>query len=222
MKKSLITIAMLSVCSLVQAATSDTIELDELTALSGVTPGTQYSNLISSAAFTISFDLSDVTTDGYLLSLSPDTYIGRVWRNASVQIVNDNITLYGVGDTQGVSTDITKESLNNTTLTLTGKNTGNDIAVLTLYADGVQIAQATSASSATNWFGENDHRLNIDFGQTSDSATAVYSNVYYSASSALTAEQVSSIIDKGNIPEPTTATLSLLALGALALRRHRK
>lgn len=223
MKKSLITVAMFSACALVQAATSDTIKLDELTAIDNATSGATYSSLLTTSAFTVSFDVSDVTSDGYLLSLSTDTYMGRSWRNASVQIVNDYVTLNGVGNVQVVTTEITKESLINTTLTLTGENTGSNNAVLTLYANGIQIAQATT-SGASNWFNDNNGQLNFSFGRldnTNDNAPATYSNVYYAASTALTAAQISSIIDKGSVPEPATASLSLLALGVLALRRRR-
>lgn len=237
MRKSIALTIALGVCGSAVGKTVDNPELSGLTSLSDIVTNSSCSKLVNVAEWTISFDISDVTSSsGYLLSLSKrgDVSIdSAAWRSAGISIsTNGNLQLVGVGldASHTAETSLNVSDLSGTTLTLVGTQGDNSTALLTLYADGIQVAK-TETSGASNWFNitddafANDGKLNVFFGKLGDtvnSASATYSNVYYSANTALTATQVASIIDKGNVPEPTTASLSLLALGALALRRRRQ
>ena len=96
------------------------------------------------------------------------------------------------------------------TLTLVQDSTTK---TLTLYVDGEQIAQATDWNSAAM------KAINFGciFGGWKKIGSAEIDNLAM-WNTALSADQVKSLV----VPEPTTATLSLLALAGLAARRRRR
>lgn len=142
--------------------------------------------------------------DGYTFSVLADSQTGIITLNlgnAEHNEVCNNIALVG-------------GATNAQTITLTFGNTGNSgNALVSVYLDDVL---ATSAEMHSNWRTSHSVEANLLTGFGSSGVAAVVSQVsYYNGS--LTQEQIS-----GMIPEPATATLSLLALAGLAARRRRK
>ncbi|MGN0875542.1 MAG: PEP-CTERM sorting domain-containing protein [Akkermansia sp.] len=188
------------------------------TASSGHAP--YKSSMMSNTAFTISFDLNSFTS-GTLLSLTNNNKADAQWR--TVRLLTDDsgqLALTFGGTTK--STDITSTSLDWTTITLVGTTSASNDNTLSLelYANGV--SQITlNVSKATNWVSDNGGVINFQFGyyaSSSNNSTFDVDNVLI-YNKALTATEVKALIE---VPEPATATLSLLALVGLAARRRRR
>ncbi|MCI6981999.1 MAG: LamG domain-containing protein [Akkermansia muciniphila] len=177
-------------------------------------------SMMANTAFTISFDLNSFTS-GTLLSLTTNDKADAPWR--TVQLLTDDSGQLALTFGQTTkSTDITSTSLDWTTITLVGTTSAsnNNTLSLELYANGV--SQITlNVSGATNWVTGNNGKFNFQFGYyavSSNNSTFDVDNVLI-YNKALTATEVKALIE---VPEPTTATLSLLALVGLAARRRRR
>ncbi len=122
---------------------------------------------------------------------------------------NSAITLNtGIYDADKTGSDVTYATGQTITLVQNGAN-----KTLTLFIDGEQVAQSsnwTAASIVGMQFGSGFAGRDALNNATIDNL-AIWNK-------ALTSKEVKSLI----IPEPTTATLSLLALAGLAARRRRK
>lgn len=123
-------------------------------------------------------------------------------------------TAYGNAGNQTLSTGLTASDIDDTTFTIVSDA---DNKLLTLYVNGVQTAQVNNWSAGN---GETLALTGFQFGSNFSNAdkitNAEVSNITV-WNRALTAKEVGTLI-----PEPTTATLSLLALAGLAARRRRK
>jgi len=123
-------------------------------------------------------------------------------------------TAYGNAGNQTLATGLTADDINDTTFTIVSDA---DNKLLTLYVNGKQSAQVN------NWGAGNGETLALtgfqfgsNFSNVDTIANAEVSNITV-WNKALTAKEVAALV-----PEPTTATLSLLALAGLAARRRRK
>lgn len=176
-------------------------------------------SMMSNTAFTISFDLNRFTS-GTLLSLTTSSKADTPWRTVRL-FSNDSgcLALTFGGTTK--STAITSASLDWTTITLVGTTSASDDGTLSLdlYANGV--SQITlNVTGASNWLNDNNGMFNFRFGYygaPANSSTFDVDNVLI-YNKALSAVEINAI----TVPEPATATLSLLALVGLATRRRRK
>ena len=143
-------------------------------------------------------------SDGYKFSVLADSQTGIITLDLGAAERNEvcnNIALVG-------------GATNAQTITLTFGHTGNPgNALVSVYLDDVL---ATSVEMHSDWRTEHGVLANLLTGFGTSGVAAVVSQVSY-YNGALTQEQIS-----GMIPEPATATLSLLALAGLAARRRRK
>ncbi len=130
----------------------------------------------------------------------------------------------------GASTTIaplTETKFARLTLVYTAGTTTSEYGTFTLYNDQVKLGDWTS-----NLLSQSTNVVTLQLGKVGNSATlhtVIFDEVGVYAT-ALTADEIKSLVGKasGNItrtdavPEPATATLSLLALAGLAARRRRR
>ena len=173
-------------------------------------------SMMANTAFTISFDLNNFTS-GTLLTLTTSKP-SDLWRTVRLFTNDSNQLALTFGGTTKATT-ITSDTLDWTTITLVGttSTSNSNTLSLELYANGV--SQTTlSVSNANTW--ANDRNIKFQFGHyaaSANSSTFDVDNVLI-YNKALSAVEINAI----TVPEPTTATLSLLALAGLATRRRRK
>jgi predicted secreted protein len=124
-------------------------------------------------------------------------------------------TAYGNAGSQTLETKLTVKDVDNTTFTIVSDA---EAKLLTLYVDGQKTAEVT------NWVAGNGESLALTgfqfgscFSEAGTIGNAEVSNITV-WNKALTSSEVAGLV----VPEPTTATLSLLALAGLAMRRRRK
>ncbi len=186
---------------------------------SGIALNSQLQTL--QAEFSLTMTLTSVTTnfntganqltlvalkkaDGYTFSVLAHSQTGIITLDLGAAEVNEvcnNIALNG-GTTEAQ------------TITLTfGNVEGSNNALVSVYLDDIL---ATSAEMKSPWRTTDSVSANLLTGFGKPGVAAVVSQVSY-YNEALTQAQISEMI-----PEPTTATLSLLALAGLAARRRRK
>ncbi|MDO5473471.1 MAG: PEP-CTERM sorting domain-containing protein [Akkermansia sp.] len=187
------------------------------------------------SSFTLSFDVNSIPdygdywpSDGHyqaiatLYSDGADTYL---FNNILIGFDrNNNIVLktkgendngYGGAGDHTIETGLKTTQIKDTTFTLVSDATEK---ILTLYVNG------ESVGSVENWVAGNGKSLaptGFQFGSGFSEkcrANEVEMSNITMWNKALNASEVSSLI----VPEPTTATLSLLALAGLAARRRRK
>lgn len=185
-----------------------------------------------SGGFTFSFDINNITQTGTILTLmtnngSAGIAGSPIWRGMRVEIAQDNDTgAYAlsalIGD-KTLNVDLGTE-ISWTTLTLVGTaNTAGVTENNQLTMDfGIYVNGELSASytnyGAWNFVAEPLNRVQFGYwGDASKNTQLDIDNVLI-YSRPLSADEVKAL----TIPEPTTATLSLLALAGLAARRRRK
>lgn len=182
-------------------------------------PYTTGAGLKSTTGFTVSFDINDAR-NGTLLSMTTGD-MTKTWRSLSITLSDNVVSAQFLGNTQGaVSATLTATQLADewTTLTLVGSTpTGTNTVVLDFYVNGDHIGTSSTAN-ATNFVAETINKMQFGYyGASANSAPTNIDNILI-YNKALTADEVKALI----VPEPTTATLSLLALAGLAARRRRK
>lgn len=171
----------------------------------------------NSSAFTVSFDLFSVPTQSgkYLLSMTVADKADAPWKTFALKTDTDS-NLQMTFAEENHDTGLNSSALDATTLTIVGTTDSAKTATFTLYIDGIE-ATSFSRSGATNWADGGNLKLQFGYyGSSADTATATFDNILI-YDTALTADQVKALV----VPEPATATLSLLALGVLAMRRRR-
>ena len=201
----------------------------------------EWANVSTGTSFTISFDISNInvsSTDSTIASFAGShnanqwddgKLLVRMSGSGSLTLINSHGTSsnswseYFDGSTFGNATvsayscdlDLTAaDSLSSITTYTLVSNAADK--TFTIYKNGTQIGQWTNWNTDTGLTGL---QLGGRFGGGSklgDNESVVFDNVTI-WNKALTTVEVGSII----IPEPTTATLSLLALAGLAARRRR-
>ena len=175
--------------------------------------GRLYKSGMSLGNFTISVDVNTMTA-GHLLTLkdSSDKYIYLTSSStAPLTLTYDDVTGSVVSAVKPTSSD---ETLNWTTITLTRSSD-----ILTLYVNGV--SQGTLKGSDTS-IAALQLGNRYEGGTPAAPIDATVDNLTI-WDRALTTEEVQGfIVPTQSVPEPTTATLSLLALAGLAARRRRK
>ncbi len=188
------------------------------------TPYTQNAGLKAADGFTVSLDVKDITKVGTIISMTNGN-MGQVWRSISVTLspVQDVTGYYTASaqflakpETAMVSSALTFSDW--TTLTLVGSAEGTTLT-LDFYIDGNKLGSSVT-EGATNITGSNVIN-NLQFGyygNGANHATASIDNILV-YNKALTATEVGALIDR--VPEPTTGTLSLLALAGLCIRRRK-
>lgn len=184
-------------------------------------PYTTGAGLKANTGFTVSFDIN-AAQNGTLLSMS-NGGMNQAWRSISITLNNNVVSAQFLGTPNTAVTEtLTATQLADewTTLTLVGsvKAEATSTLVLDFYINGNLIGTSTT-ENATNITGSNVIN-NMQFGYYGNSTMSASTNfdnilIY---SKALTADEVKALV----IPEPATATLSLLALAGLAARRRRK
>ena len=190
----------------------------------------------ATGAFTLSFDVRNFA-NGDLLCVASNGANGAIESNWDKVTLNtgDNNTLElkyynnSDGTTSIISTGIKNDTTRTdwTTITLVGEivttDTGNTQYV-SMYVDGTYIDQLNMTTlSPAGWCGRNLDGFqfgaafrNIGTTTTIQGSAEIDNVLFYKR--AFTATEVKGLV----IPEPTTATLSLLALCGLAARRRRK
>lgn len=179
------------------------------------------------SGFTFSFDLVDANMENWrsLLSLySNGTTNGD---NNSLQLQKDgsgNLCVYslttnapfsGAAPVNGTNFSIgTLDSLKGSNITLTYGAGAENGAVMTAYVNGESVGSFMFEGEVATLTG---FQVGAAFGNGRKITSAVFDN-FAIWNTALTADQVKTL---ANVPEPATATLSLLALVALAARRRR-
>lgn len=184
-------------------------------------PYTTGAGLKADTGFTVSFDINEAQ-NGTLLSMSNGS-MSQAWRSISITLNNNVVSaqFLGTPDT-AVTETLTATQLADewTTLTLVGsvKAEATSTLVLDFYING-NLSGTSTTENAANITGSNVIN-NMQFGYFGDSSKGASTNfdniLIYNR--ALTSTEVKALI----VPEPTTATLSLLALAGLAARRRRK
>lgn len=208
----------------------------DVTASSSNQPWTNIEN--TGADFTLSFDISDIVScsaEKTLLSAAgansqqsyEDGFL-QLWVNANGSLTLNNTcggndtTKYFDGSTRGNATvsnytlDIgisaTNTSGDPNTVTFVSNSTDK---TFTAYVNGEQVGQWTNWNTDTGITGM---QLGKCYGNGRDIDGTVHFENVVLWNRALNASEVSALV----VPEPTTATLSLLALAGLAARRRRK
>lgn len=204
-----------------------------------VTTNSVYSSNMGSefntGSFTINFDLISTTKSanwGSILSLYSNSHGAQAGWNNALSIRNEggaNTNLYlsltddGVAGYDGrtdnsakIDTGINVNSNTPTSITIVSSAAaeGADYGTLTLYINGKQKGNTITDWNAKNLVGINFGGL---LGGGSKAGETIIDNVTI-WNTALSAEAVAAV----TIPEPATATLSLLALAGLVARRRRK
>ena len=187
----------------------------------GTHPYTNAAGLKAANGFTVSFDINNAQ-NGTLLSMSNGN-MGQAWRSISITLNNNVISAQFLGTPNTAVTEtLSTEQLTSewTTLTLVGSvsPTAASTLILDFYVNGLHKGTSTTANAA-NITGNNVIK-NMQFGYFGNSANGAptnYDNILI-YNRALTASEVKEL----TVPEPTTATLSLLALAGLAARRRRR
>lgn len=196
------------------------------------TDGGMKINMKDDGGFTISFDINNVTKTGTILSMLVNhqnctNAESDSWRTMKVDIArNDTTNVYTLSTLIGnktLSVDI-GSTLSWTTLTIVGTaNTegvtqNKDLTMdLDVYVNG-NLSGSYSDFGAWNFIAEDLTKLQFGyFGNSANNTQLDIDNILI-YSRPLDAEEVKGLV----IPEPTTATLSLLALAGLVARRRRK
>lgn len=190
------------------------------------------------ANFTLSFDISDILeckAEQTLLSAAGSNYqpgwddgFLQLWVNSSGNLTlnntcgGNNSTKYFDGSTRGnptvsdytLDTGIFASATSGVTNTVTFVSNSTD-KTFTAYVNGVQVKQWTNWDTNTGIIG-------MQLGQRYGNGPKIDGTVHFENvvlwNRALSASEVSALI----VPEPATATLSLLALCGLSARRRRK
>ena len=192
-------------------------------------PYTQNAGLSVQTGFTVSFDINQAKS-GTLFSMTSGGDLTASWRSVSITntVTTDDATnqtvstisaqFLGVPD-QAISKSLTLEDTDWTTLTLVGSGkieNAKKYFLFSFYVDGNLIGSQEIAG-ATNFYDDNINKLQFGhYGVANNSASTNIDNILI-YNNALSATEVKAL----TIPEPTTATLSLLALAGLAARRRR-
>lgn len=187
----------------------------------GTHPYTSAAGLKAADGFTVSFDINNAQ-NGTLLSMSNGN-MSQAWRSISITLNNNVISAQFLGTPNTAVTEtLSTEQLTSewTTLTLVGSvsPTAASTLILDFYVNGLHKGTSTTANAA-NITGNNAIN-NMQFGYFGNAANGAptnYDNILI-YNRALTASEVKEL----TVPEPTTATLSLLALAGLAARRRRR
>lgn len=189
-------------------------------------PYTESAGLRAADGFTVSFDINGAGV-GTLLSMTSGG-MTQAWRTITVTLAaseeTDGASILSAqfhGNTEdAVAKTLILSDTDWTTLTLVGSvdKTAASTLVLDFYIDGEHIGKSSTAS-ATNITGGNViNKMQFGYYGTSvNSASTNIDNILVYGR-ALSAAEVKAL----TVPEPTTATLSLLALAGLVARRRRK
>lgn len=191
----------------------------------GICTGTspvKSSSLTLTDDFTLSFYLVDATMGSNTALVSLYSDITSTGRTNCIMLTNNNqnymnLSCLGFGgsswthpyDNQQLTSDATGK-----VMTLTWDSSA---AQITYYINSTRVAQATLSDAA-----KGDTALNLTFATAngSNGATSVKFDNIAMWNRVLSADEVKTVATM--VPEPTTATLSLLALAGLAARRRRK
>lgn len=187
-------------------------------------PYTSNAALKAADGFTVSFDVKDITQVGTILSMTNGN-MGQPWRSISLTLTSSEdpagttatAKFHGAPETAVVSSVLDFSDW--TTLTLVGSANGSTLT-LDFYVDGNSLGSSVT-EGATNITGGNVIN-NLQFGyygNANNHATASLDNILIYRR-ALNATEVKGLI-ANNVPEPTTGTLSLLALAGLCIRRRK-
>ncbi len=187
----------------------------------GLTGNAQSPGRFDSSAFTISLDIKALTlgTQGGSTIFNVNNWNNT--NNGGSPIILKKNDQNGLTLTLDGNTIInTTESISNedwTTITLTSAklNVADTNQTLTLYINGEQVG------SATGWIASQNIDA-IQFGSVLGQGSQAVGHMEVDNISLWNRALSSSEVKSLQVPEPTTASLSLLALSALALRRRRK
>ena len=181
-------------------------------------------NLGNSGGLTVSFDIKNLTREGTVLTISNGA-VGDGWK-ALLLSINKNEETQGYTLTSTVGTLTLSANIGNltdwTTVTVVAttvdKTYGSETCNVDLYVDGTLANATTSPWGAHNFVRDGLNKVQMGYwGNGDNSGYADFDNVLIYGR-AMSASEIKGLV----IPEPATATLSLLALAGLAARRRRK
>ncbi len=209
------------VVALSSAAAATEYTFDDVTTTKGQNPvelpEIQNSDILMSDAWTLQFTATVTDAVNWPIMLT----IGSSQTQHNFRFWTNNQGDYQAGfDTKGGQ--VTKTDGENITgftfadgveRTYTITSTGTSTPMLTLYVDGEELVNATYSigEQALNWK-INRIIFGGEYNNNGKSMTATFSDISFREGAHA----------PGAIPEPTTASLSLLALAGLAARRRRK
>ncbi|MCD8070505.1 MAG: PEP-CTERM sorting domain-containing protein [Akkermansiaceae bacterium] len=226
------TLAILAAAVLLPAMASADTTLDLLSTLSTSTAITEISTSIFSSSITSTVTASNVTT---WLSGQSDGVYGTALNGATnfsptnlsfTSSGDSSYTLaytirggYGAGSVLGIVSTIDADLSSVTSLSLSYTNVNAAISsslTLVYQVDGEWVSRQVSFSSTSGG------TVTVELEGDTLSASTVYAVLATSKDSwTQTTGTISLTATSSAVPEPATATLGLLALGALALRRRR-
>ncbi len=221
MKKTIITLLALSGLAM-GVETLKELDSNELTV---ETLQVGNSSTITSGNAPLTFNVDEVTElSAYIITFGYDAIPSGVkdsWLRLSAG------SGCGIGTTSSTTMDLrttysSADNIANTSFAINTEDTfaltfSVDTVYLSNLSQGTYISTTVSADAAASWklvsgtarIWTNSGTNQIQVGQVADL-------------SDLTQAQVLSVVKTGTVPEPATATLSLLALAGLAARRRRK
>ena len=165
----------------------------------------------------------DINVNGSSSAKTSTLYVGSTAPSGSYA---SNYSLTGISGTNIFTSSTDWSSIDAASLVLVKDGSGNNDAVytyLTLKGTDGNLTVYSGGNTGIAFTHNSVYNTNIDVATVSfENSFATHAQVYSAALDADAAKAVGQSLVSTSVPEPATATLSLLALAGLAARRRRK